>query len=368
MKIIHTGDLHLDSPFSSADPTTAEKRRGALRAAFSSLVILARTEKVQLFIIAGDLFDDECITKDTVTGLVKDMASVPDCHFVITPGNHDPYTDHSPYKLVKWPENVYIFSSECMNFVEIESLNARIYGSAYTGKSKVPFTDTVFKANEDGKINILVHHGDVDVPQSSYCPVSKEVLEESGFDYVALGHIHKGTEIMSAGNTKYAYCGCVEGRDFGETGYKGVIMGNVEKNSVSLKHVRISSKRYETLKFDVTGAVSFDSVAQDIAKMCAPYGDDTLLRVELTGITSEEFSSDAEMLRMLVPAVSYLEIKDMSQPLLNIKKLKEDKSLAGEFYRNIEEALYSPDEKERTVAQSALKYGLRAIYGMEIKA
>ena len=66
--------------------------------------------------------------------------------------------------------------------------------------------------------------------------------------------------------------------------------------------------------------------------------------------------------------VPYLEIKDRTVALLNMKKLKEDKTLAGEFYRALEEKLFSADEEEKRVATEALKYGLRAIYGLEIKA
>jgi hypothetical protein len=51
-----------------------------------------------------------------------------------------------------------------------------------------------------------------------------------------------------------------------------------------------------------------------------------------------------------------------------MKKLKEDKTLAGEFYRVLEEKLFSDDDDEKHIAQEALKYGLRAIYGMEIKS
>ena len=50
MKIIHTGDIHLDSPFTSLNPIEAEKRRNALRAAFSSMILYAKTEKVELFL------------------------------------------------------------------------------------------------------------------------------------------------------------------------------------------------------------------------------------------------------------------------------------------------------------------------------
>ena len=368
MKIIHTGDLHLDSPFSGLDPASSEKRRGALRAAFSSLVVLAKTENVQLFLICGDLFDDECITKDTINAVINDMASFKECTFVITPGNHDPYNQSSPYRLVKWPDNVFIFNTEALSYVEIEHLNTRIYGSAYFDSTKTSFSDSVFKAKQDGKINILMHHGDIDVSGSVYCPVSSRTLDGSGFDYAALGHIHKGTEILSSGSTKYAYCGCIEGRDFGETGYKGAIIGEIEKGKVNLKHVRISGKRYECVTVDVSGASSFYDVMPDVVKACAGYGSDTLLRVELTGLTSEGFSADCDVLRQAVPSVSYLEIKDKTQPLMNISRLKEDKTLAGEFYRKLEEKINSSDVNERETAILALKYGLRAIYAMEIKA
>ena len=71
----------------------------------------------------------------------------------------------------------------------------------------------------------------------------------------------------------------------------------------------------------------------EIAKKCASFGDDTLLRIELSGITSESFSPDEDMLKLVIPAVSYLEIKDLTQPLLNISKLKIPFVFNGNFRR-----------------------------------
>ena len=368
MKIIHTGDIHLDSPFTSLNPIEAEKRRTALRSAFSSLILYAKTEKVDLFLICGDLFDDECVTKDTCLALCKEMASVPDCSFVITPGNHDPYRENSPYKLIPFPENVFIFNSESVNKVEIGSTGVCIYGSAYFSDTKEGYSIASAPLIDKTKVNILMHHGDVDVPSSPYSPISTHQIEESGFDYVALGHIHKGTEIKKAGNTYYAYCGCIEGRDFGECGYKGAIVGEIEKGYVNLRHVRFSSKRYETVSFDVTGCENFADCIANIASECSSFGDDTLLRVELCGVVSEHFSPDYQALSAIVKNPSYLEIKDRTLALLNMKNLKEDKTLAGEFYRVLEEKLFSDDEEQKKIASEALKYGLRAIYGLEIKA
>lgn len=368
MKIIHTGDIHLDSPFTSLNPIEAEKRRNALRAAFSSMILYAKTEKVDLFLICGDLFDDECVTKDTCLALCKEMASVPGCSFVITPGNHDPYRENSPYKLVSFPDNVYIFSSPEITKVEIGNTGVCIYGSAYLSDTKEAYSMMKAPLIDKTKTNIYMHHGDLDVMSSPYSPVSSRQIAESGFDYVALGHIHKGTEIKKSGDTHFAYCGCIEGRDFGECGYKGAIVGDVEKGKVDLHHVRFSSKRYEIVTHDVTGCENFTDCLAQIAEKCALYGNDTLLRVELIGVVSEGFSADADVLRELVKTPAYLEIKDRTLALLNIKSLKEDKTLAGEFYRVLEEKLFSDDEEEKKIASEALRYGLRAIYGMEIRS
>ena len=368
MKIIHTADIHLDSPFTSQNPLEAEKRRNALRSAFSSMILYAKTEKVGLFLISGDLFDDECVTKDTCINLCKEMASVPDCSFVITPGNHDPYSENSPYRLVTFPENVYIFTSPEITKVEIGNTGVCVYGSAYLSDTKEGYSTAGAPLIDKSKVNILMHHGDLDVSGSVYNPISTRQIEESGFDYIALGHIHKGTEIKKAGNTAYAYCGCAFGRDFGECGYKGAIVGDIEKGNVNLHHVRFSSKRYEIVTHDVTGCESFAESIADIAEKCSDFGEDTLLRIELTGVVSESFSADVNSLRAIVTKPSYLEIKDKTLALLNMKNLKEDKTLAGQFYRALEEKLFSDDEEEKKIASEALKYGLRAIYGLEIKA
>lgn len=366
MKIIHTGDIHLDSPFTTSNPVDAEKRRNALRSAFSSLILYAKTQKTDIFLICGDLFDDDCVTKDTCLAICKEMASVPECSFFITPGNHDPYIDSSPYMLVSFPENVHIFTEEKLSFYEIPGKNVRIYGSAYREKTKGKCDLSPILPLDESKVNILMHHGDIDVPLSQYCSISREDIERGGFDYVAMGHIHKGSEILSVGKTKYAYCGCIEGRDFGECGYKGAIVGDIEKGNINLSHVRFCAKRYEEVFFDVTGYDDFTHCLQGICEKCASFGEDTLLRVTLSGLVSEHFTPSADILRTHITKPCYIEIKDKTLALLNGKNLKSDKTLAGEFYRALEEKLESEDENTRENASLALKYGLRAIYGLDL--
>ena len=97
IKIVHMGDLHLDSPFSSLSLDKSEVRRRELRAAFTSILYYIRESKVDLALISGDLFEDGYATAETAELLCAQFASAPDCRFVIAPGNHDPFTRGSLY-------------------------------------------------------------------------------------------------------------------------------------------------------------------------------------------------------------------------------------------------------------------------------
>lgn len=369
MKIIHSADIHLDSPFTVSDPSQAEKRRHALRSAFSNIVLYAKTNSVDLFIISGDLFDRECVTKDTTLMLCREMASVPTCRFVIAPGNHDPYNKNSAYSLVSFPENVYIFKSPEISHFEFDDLGCRVYGYAFTSDTYENRPLQNFKLPKDGYngINILAAHCDFDCEKSYYAPVTREDLQNSGFDYAAFGHIHKGSaELEKAGDTYFAYSGCLEGRSFDETGPKGALVGEIEKGRVSLKKVRFSLKRYEKISVDVSGSHTFADCAQMLSAACSEFDSDTILRVTLTGITSPEFFCDEVSVKQVLSFLSGVEVRDETLAILDMNNLKTENTLAGEFYRSLEDKLFSEDQEEKRIAYGALKYGLRAINGMDI--
>ena len=76
VRILHTGDLHLDSPFACLSPEKSEERRRELRETFSRLVTLAREEQVDLLLIAGDLFDADYVTARTASRIIEEFAAL----------------------------------------------------------------------------------------------------------------------------------------------------------------------------------------------------------------------------------------------------------------------------------------------------
>ena len=133
IKIFHLSDIHLDSPFSLCSAGEAEKRRMELRSSFSSAVLYAKEQGAQLCFIAGDLFDSEYITGDGIQFISGVIRSYPDCRFFLSPGNHDPATDDSPYSTMSFPKNLHIFRDR--ERIDIPELNTTVYGVGFRSDS-----------------------------------------------------------------------------------------------------------------------------------------------------------------------------------------------------------------------------------------
>jgi len=371
LKLLHTGDLHLDSPFSRLDPGHAHIRRKELREAFSEMVQFVRAHFVDMLLIAGDLFDTEFVTRETVEFLRAEFARIPDCKVFITPGNHDPFTEDSVYNRYGFGDNVYVFPRSMLSHFYFENLNAYVYGYAFEQESlrHCPFAG--YRVEDPGAYNVLLGHGDF-AADTRYCPLSEERIVSFGADYAAFGHTHNAPDPITAGGVTYAHCGCAEGRGFDEVGEKGAIYVEIEKENgeakVRTERVRFSRRRYEKLKVSVDGLSTLTAVEDAIRAAVAEggYGVDTLLRITLTGRIAPSVILSEELLAAHVDSVFYAEVKDRTLPLYDVDYLNEDPSVKGVFFRMLRPALDSEDEEQRSLATKALRYGLAAITGEDL--
>ncbi|PKM62317.1 MAG: hypothetical protein CVU97_05960 [Firmicutes bacterium HGW-Firmicutes-21] len=361
-RIFHCADIHLDSPFSLVSPKEAERRRTELRAAFTSALMFAKHQKTELFFISGDLFDCEYVTRDTKEMLVNEFMKMPECRFFISPGNHDPYNASSPYKTIDFPKNVHIFGEE-KTCVHIDELGVDVYGVGF-GSSVYPASPLIgYHIENPRRINILVCHGDLNNPLSPNGPITKNEIAASGFDYIALGHAHKPSGVLCENGVYYAYPGCIEGRGFDETGYKGALHGIVEKGKVDLDLRIFSKRRYEIVKIDIDGTAGKIQALEHIRSQIRSYTDNTALRIILTGRVSEGFLIAPNEIGRGMEFPYYIEIKDQTTVESVFSELEKSSTLKGVFYRNMNEYMerMAPASEEYYTALQALKYGLCAL-------
>ena len=364
VKVFHMADVHLDSPFSISSPSESEQRRIQLRGAFSSAIFFAKREKIDIFLISGDLFDARFVTKDTVECVLRDFASFPQCKFFISPGNHDPYNELSVYKNYTFPDNVHVFSGakEC---VKLQELGVCVYGIGFTANEYISSPVAGYGKLDRDMINILVCHGDM-TSGSKYGPITKNDIAASGFDYVALGHIHQKTELLKEGGTYYAYPGCLQGRGFDETGHKGAYFGIVSKEKVEMFWKQFSVKRYEWIECDISGVSSKAEALEKLKPMLFGYSSDTALRITLTGTVKGAFILSASDFGESNALPYRIEIVDKTVSEPDISVLEKENTLRGLFYRLAKEKCVVASEDEKKTVNEAIKIGLAALEGRDV--
>jgi len=346
--IVHAADFHLDSSFAGLNPQRASQRRAEQRELLSDVFALAERKKADVILLAGDLLDSDNAYYET-TEQLRQLCRESTARIFISPGNHDYFSQSSPYGAMVWPDNVRISG------VEIPELNLRVYGAGFN-RADSPAMLEGFRAQKDGMVNIMVIHGERG--GATYNPISDEQIEASGLDYLALGHTHSFSGIQKLGETYYAYPGCPEGRGFDETGDKGVIAGTVSKGSVKLEFIPVSRRRYEIKTIDLTGSDDHmltitDSLPDDT------YPD--IYRLVLTGETEE--APDMEVLTAAFESRFYgLQIKDRTSRLVSIWDGENEQTLRGEFLTRLRKrwnAAESDEEKQQI--ELAVRFGLAAL-------
>ena len=230
MKFVHIADMHFDSPFVNLSDKDGlgDLRRLDQRKTFKKVIEYIKENDLKYLFISGDLYEQKYIKKSTIEYINNLFKEIPKTKIFIAPGNHDPYIKNSYYNKFNWNENVKIFNS---NIEKVELEDADIYGFGfdefYCKKSGIEDIEI----EDKNKLNILVIHGSLyggTIENSEYNPLSRRMLKEKCFDYVALGHIHK-LDYNQEENQNIVYPGSTVSLGFDELGPHGMIVGNIEK-------------------------------------------------------------------------------------------------------------------------------------------
>lgn len=355
VKIVHCADIHIG--FSGGEKRCAARRRAEVFRTFLRAIDFAKEQSADLFLIAGDLFDSHRIGED-VLGELSEAFSAFSGKVFISPGNHDYYGDNTFWSGWKLPENVTVFKSEAEVY-DLPELGVRIFGSAFDGPYKKTHALSGFSA-DDSRINIAVIHGDL-AQESVYGPISETDIGGSRMDYIALGHIHKRSEILKNGETSYAYCGCIEGQGFDEIGEKGIYFGTVEKGRAELEFVPVCTRRFVEEKIDISSARQKSDVPSIILrKIIEKYGEkgaDWLYKIVLTGETAVGFTA-AEIAAALENELYFAKVRNKTRaPMNDLKDIAKENSVKGIFVRKMLERMDGSSDYE---TETALRLGLMA--------
>ena len=101
VKILHCADLHFDTPFKELNKEISQVSKEELLQVFKNIIDLTINENVEVLLIAGDVFDNLTVNKNTLFFISNQMKRIENVKVFISPGNHDPYNEKSFYRIIE---------------------------------------------------------------------------------------------------------------------------------------------------------------------------------------------------------------------------------------------------------------------------
>lgn len=255
MRFIHAADIHLGaSP--DAGSSYTEKRAAELWESFERLIRVCEEEKTDLLLLAGDLFHRQPLLRE-LKEIDYLFAGLSVTKVVLIAGNHDYLKPSSYYRTFQWSDHVYPLFGESLEAAEIEELGVCVYGLSYHQKEITERRYDYAFPQKRQPIEILLAHGGDD----KHIPINRNKLIDLGYDYIALGHIHKPAELEK--NSIY-YAGALEPTDKNDTGVHGYIRGEIADGKTEAEFVPFAGREYIHMDVGVDAKMTSRAVKEKI--------------------------------------------------------------------------------------------------------
>ena len=359
MRFIHLADVHLGAVPDRGYAWSA-RREEEIWDSFRRVIALIRNDPVDLLLIAGDLFHRPPLASQARE--VRDLfRMIPDTRVYMMAGNHDYLKAGSPYLTTDWPDNVYVFSTQEPRRVADPQLPVYIYGLSYEAqqitlplyRDFAPWTDedeAGEDAGPDEALHILLAHGG----DPEHIPLNVRELSAAGFDYIALGHIHRPQILIT---DRAAYCGALEPIDRDDTGPHGYVLGWTQNGRLRTRFVTFASRSYHHLETELSTEDTRTTIEERIRQEILSQGPGDIYVIRLTGERAPDLVIFPEKLKRLG---NVLEVLDESRPRYDLEELyhRYRGTIIGDYIHSFfgREGDSLPEAEEK-----ALFYGLQAL-------
>ncbi len=295
-RFVHTADIHLDSPLKSLALLNSELSELiglATRRSFVQTIDLCLEERVDALIIAGDLYDGEQTSMKTARFLAEQLGRLHQAGIrtYIIRGNHDALSKITAQLVM--PDSVRVFG-EAAEVVTVErsasDFDVAIHGMSFAKPHAPESLLRHFALPTPDAVNIGIMHTSLNGSpgHDPYAPCSVAELKQTGFQYWALGHIHKRS-IFDDKSSAIVMPGIPQGRDINEDGSKTVTLVTVSDDRTVVVEERTTAvARFERLQIDVSAATDWENVVAISKQKLSKHASDVsaqqiVTRVEVIG-------------------------------------------------------------------------------------
>jgi DNA repair exonuclease SbcCD nuclease subunit len=291
-KFIHCADIHLDSTLrglSRYEGAPAADLRRSTRGALENLVDLALAERVACLVVAGDLYDGDWHDHGTGLYLNAQFSRLRDSGIAVylIRGNHDAESQITRHLTL--PDNVRMLRTDEPETLRDDDLGLAVHGQGFATRAVTANLAEAYPPRVPHYFNLGLLHTCASGREGheAYAPCTVEGLRAKGYDYWALGHIHKREELHL--DPPIVFPGNLQGRHARETGPKGCTVVTVEGGRATrLEHRPLDVIRWAVCRVDAAGASDLDDLLPRVsdrleAERVAAEGRMVAARVEIVG-------------------------------------------------------------------------------------
>ncbi|MBP2236572.1 DNA repair exonuclease SbcCD nuclease subunit [Sinorhizobium kostiense] len=294
-RFLHTADVHLDSPLKTLalrNPELSELLGLATRRAFIRVVDLCLEEQVDALVLAGDLYDGDQTSMKTARFIAEQLRRLHEAGirtFIIR-GNHDALSKITTELVM--PDTVKVFgaSAEAVVIDGAGYSPIAIHGLSFAKPHAPQSLLRHYALPVPDAVNIGIMHTSLGGSEKHdlYAPCSVADLQQSGFRYWALGHIHKRSVVEDAASV-IVMPGMPQGRDINEDGPKSISLVTIrDDRSIVVEERPTAVAQFERLAVDVSGATDWKGMIGEVSsglhKLRASVTAEHLVaRVQITG-------------------------------------------------------------------------------------
>jgi hypothetical protein len=266
---LHTADWQIGMRAAMLGDKGERVRMARLESA-RSVVELARRERVDFILVAGDTFENNGVERIKVREVAKILGGA-GCPVYIIPGNHDPIMPGSVWEesaRSEWPD-IHLLTDQA----PVEAPAATLYPCPFSAKDSCD-DPTGWIRPINGGIAIGIAHGSVETPAyQQAAPVARNAAEVHGLDYLALGHFHSKTLYPgSDGVVRMAYCGTHEPTAFGESASGNVLIIEIPHRSAApqIQVVRTGILDWLTYNREIEKSGQIAALATELDELSDP--------------------------------------------------------------------------------------------------
>ncbi|MEY8446657.1 metallophosphoesterase [Enterococcus ratti] len=271
VKFIHAADLHMDRSFEgliNLDKQVQEKLLEANLKVLSNIIEEAIINDVDFILFAGDNFHQNRPSLKMQKHFFDQMQRLNEknIHLYMIFGNHDYYQKERYW--FTFPENVHLFVSEKVETKEtITKAGETIAISGFSYQHRWISNDKVveFPLRNSVDYHVGIYHGEVgEEKNGNYAPFQLSKMQEKGYDYWALGHIHVPMTLNEKGTINYP--GAPQGHTQKEQSSKSVLLVELMPGECQTKSLEVAEIYWETVTISLRQTQTTQDVLQTIGK------------------------------------------------------------------------------------------------------